>query len=179
MPARIHHFGLQRQSFELALPVSLFHDDTDVNFVPRPVDSALGKDKRIEIFGKHIVHAVDVEARKIQLSIFAGIRNERDVIAVARHQRDRGFLADRFFDRSETAMTVCVRFRALDRNAVLAEKIDRHVCERFAFFDRHQKNVVTAVRVFLGQNSDVSDENETRIPDLDQFLLNRVPSLGG
>ena len=76
-------------------------------------------------------------------------------------------------------MAVCVRFRALDRNAVLAEKIDRHVCERFAFFDRHQKNVVTAVRVFLGQNSDVGDENETRSPDLDQFLLNRVPSLGG
>ena len=45
--------------------------------------------------------------------------------------------------------------------------------------DRHQKDVVTAVRVFLRQNSDVGNENETRIADFDCFLLDRIPPLRG
>ena len=76
-------------------------------------------------------------------------------------------------------MTVRVRLCALQRNPVLAQKIDRHIGERLAGFDRHQKHVVSAVRVFLGQDSDVGNENETRIVDLDSFLLDRIVALGG
>src|ERR1700730_5937767 len=83
----------------------------------------------------------------------------------------------RFVDRRETATTIRVRLRGLQRNPILAEKINRHTRERVALFDRHQKNVVTAVGIFLGQDSDVSDENETRIFDLDEFFLLGVPAL--
>ena len=35
----------------------------------------------------------------------------------------------------------------LDRDAVLAQKIDNCSAERFALFDRNEKNVVTAIGV--------------------------------
>ena len=118
MTARVHYFGLERQSFQPALPVSLLHDDADVNLVARPVDPAFGKDERVEIFRQNIVHAVDVEARKVQLSTFARIGNERHVVAVACHEGDRCFLADRFLDRRESGVTIRIALRALDRDAV-------------------------------------------------------------
>src|SRR5436190_5807928 len=153
MTARVDDFSFEREALEIASPVPLFYRKADVNLVARPINTALGEDERVKIFGKNIVDAVDVEPREVQLSIFARVGNERNVIAVARHKRDRRFLAKRFVDRRKIAMTVRVALRRLQRDAVLAEKIDRHVRERLALFDRHQENVVTAIGVFLGQNS--------------------------
>src|SRR6516165_11821032 len=76
-------------------------------------------------------------------------------------------------------MAVGVRLRSLEWDAVLPKKIDNHVRERLAFFDRHQKDVVTAVGTFLGQNADVGNENETRITDPDRLLLDWVPTVRG
>ena len=179
MAARVHDLSFERQSFELALPVPLLYGQANVNFVARTINAALGKNERVQIFGQNIVDAVDVEAREVELSIFARVRNERNVIAIPRDERDRHFLANRFFDRRKAAMTVRIRLRGLEGNAVLAEEIDNHIRKRLALFDRQQENVVTAVRVFLGQDSDVSNENEARILDPNPLVLSRVPALRG
>ena len=44
-----------------------------MNLVTRPINSALGEDKRVEIFGKNVVDAVDLEPREVQLAIFARV----------------------------------------------------------------------------------------------------------
>src|SRR5437588_8342446 len=74
-------------------------------------------------------------------------------------------------------MPIRVRLRGLERNSVLAEKIDRHIGKRFSFFDRHQKNLVTGVGVVLGQDSDVGDENEPEVAATDWLFIDRVPAL--
>ena len=47
-----------------------------MNLVTGTVNTALGKNEPVEIFRKNIVDAVDVEAREIELPIFARVRNE-------------------------------------------------------------------------------------------------------
>ena len=58
-------------------------------------------------------------------------------------------------------MAVGISLGGLNRNAVFAQKIDNRVGSGLPVFDRHEKNVVAAVGVFLGQDADVGDENET------------------
>ena len=95
------------------------------------------------------------------MPIFAIVRNERYVIPVTRYECDRRFLSRRFRDRSERAVAIDVGRSALNRNAVFAQKIDNHIRQRRPFFDRHEKNIVAAVSVFLRQDPGVGDEDET------------------
>ena len=62
-------------------------------------------------------------------------------------------------------MTVRASFRCLDRNAVFAENLHRGAVDRFAGLDRHQENVAAAVGIFLRQNSNVGDEEESPVAD--------------
>src|SRR4029077_9193548 len=100
---------------------------------------------------------------EVQLSIVARVRNEGDIVAAARHKCDRRFLADQLLDRCKRAMTIEVALCALQWDPVLAQKIDHYVPERLTFFDRHQENIVAAVRILLRQDSDIGHENEPRI----------------
>ena len=50
MISRVYHFGFKWKPSKLAIPVALLHHDADVNVVTGPVNAALGKHKRVEIF---------------------------------------------------------------------------------------------------------------------------------
>ena len=88
-PARIENFRFERQAFELPLPVALLHDATDVHFVARPINAALGEDEGIELIARDVLDPVDVEARKIELPIGARVGHEGDVVAEPRDEGDR------------------------------------------------------------------------------------------
>ena len=62
--ARIHDLSFNRQSFEVALPVPLFHDQADVNFVARPVNAALGKTRTRRGFPAAHFHAPSMSKRE-------------------------------------------------------------------------------------------------------------------
>ena len=163
--ARIHHFGFNRQAFEITAPVALFDHDADVNFVAGPINATLGKNERVQTFRPDIFGTIDFEPRKIQDTVLASIGHKRDVVAVAGYKRHRQFFALGFFDGGKSAVTVGGRFRCLDRDAILAEDFNGRVTDRLAGFDRHQKNVAAAVGAFLGQNSKIGHEKEATVFD--------------
>ena len=85
--ARIHNFGFNGQTLEIAAPASLFHHQPDVNFVSRPVNTALGKNECVETFRRDVLRPFNLEARKIQDAVFTREGHERNVVAVARDKR--------------------------------------------------------------------------------------------
>ena len=147
--ARIDHFGLNRQTLEIAAPVALFHYQPDVNFIPRPVNAAFGKNERVETFRRDVFRAFNLKAREIQDPVFAPKRHESDVFAIARDVRYRGFFALRFFNRWKSTMTIRRCFGRLDRHAVLAQNVNSGAVDRLAVLDRHQEDVAAAISIFL------------------------------
>jgi hypothetical protein len=91
--------------------------------------------KRIEDFPVEHCRAVDVEPRKVQLPIFAIVRNERYVIAVTRYECDRRFLRVDFATDPNVQWPLESVRSALDSDAVFAQKIDNHIGQRRPFFD--------------------------------------------
>ena len=86
--AGVDHFHFEWEAVELPAPVSLLHDATDVHFVARAIDAALGEDEGVELFGGDVFDAVDVEAREIKPAIRAFERHEGDVVGQPRHEGD-------------------------------------------------------------------------------------------
>ena len=163
--AGIDDFGFDWQAFEIAVPVALFDHETDVNFVARPINAALGEDERVETFRPDVLRPVGFEPREIQHAVFTCERHERNIVAIARDKCDRPFLALRFFNGWKSAVSVRGSFRCLNRDAVFAENFNCRAADRFAGFDRHQKNIAAAVGVFLRQNSDIGHEQEPAVLD--------------
>ena len=81
-------------------------DQPDVDFIPRPINTSLGKDECIETFRRDVLRPVNLETRKIQNAIFTRERHKRDVVAIARDKCHRQFLALGLFNGRKSAMTV-------------------------------------------------------------------------
>ena len=148
-----------------------------MNFIPRPINTALGKNECVKTFRRDVLCPFNVEAREIQDAVFSREWHERDVVAIARDKRHRQFFALRFFNGGESAMTICGRLGRLDRHAVLAQNFHGRAVDRLTTFDRHQKNIAAAVGVFLRQNSDVGNKQKSAVPGRpDRFLFRWVPA---
>ena len=114
---------------------------------------------------------------KFEHAIVARIGNEADVVAQPRDVGDRLSFALVFVDRGERDAPIGGRFRALHRDSVSAEQLDRHAGDGLPGFDRGNKNIAGLIGVLLYEQAEIADQDKAaRRGRLDLFFPDRVPA---
>ena len=164
-----------RYGAEVALP----HDAEQAHRFARPVQPAIGVDRRLEAFGIVLrrILATDVESRPAQPAIAALVRHERDVGLVPNHEHARFPIPFEVVRRCKPRMTVGVRGGRKDRQSVLAEEFHLGTLDGLAGGYRMHEHVLALVGIGLDQETKIRDQCHTPIETADHPFRLRVPTL--
>ena len=156
--ARIGLYHLEWQSVRDWLPIHLLDDDSDVDIVAGPVDTAIGKQVGLQRRRLALgVEAAGVESRQIKLSIVALVREEGKIAVALGDIHGRRLLALEILEGREGGASVGIGLAGENRQAVLSKHVDCHVSERLPRMNRLHKNVVAPVgRVLYHEPRSVS-----------------------
>ena len=169
---------LEGDAGERRRPVGRLHDHADVEGIAGPIHAAIGKEVGGELVRlQRIRHAADIEPREVEVSILAIDREEREILAAVGGVQHRRALPLERLEAREPHVPFGIGLPGEHCEAVLADHIHGDARERRSGAQRLHEHVPAAVRGPLGQQAEISKEDQAPIHRRDTSLGDRVVGL--
>ncbi len=176
--ARIGHLHLHRQISQLLRPALRLGDDADVDAIAGPVDTAIGKQIRLDLVRQAArMQAADIEARQVEGAV-AVERQETQVAGFFHDQHHRQFFAHKTGHARQVRLAARIRILAHQYRTVATPHFDICAPDRLAIGDRLHEHVTRTVHCRFRNDAEIGHDHQAPFQHLGRVdLVFIVPSL--